>query len=498
MKVRSATYFYSASCLQEAIDGMKQGAKSISSIKTSLTNAGYEVQTTRIATNSFEEYLSGSTEDVLAGFKELEAASGEVAFISVGTVEERFDVMEAALAPDGTKKLFFAAPLQLNKQGIPDLTQAKKIAESVCKLGKQSPAKTNDVPDVFRMTVTANLEAGAPYFPGGYWKRGQAPALAIALEDSGLLVESFEGAASLEDAQQRLYTTFAHALQPLETIAKRAAEAERIDYAGIDCSIASSSAASESLVKAYEAQLGPGQMGGAGTLSISAIITAVMKRLPVERCGYSGLMLPVTEDAGLAARAGQGRLSVQQLLFYSSVCGTGIDTVPIEGSTSPDRLAFVYLDMASLAFRLRKPLSARVWPVAGKKAGDMTEVNNPFFVNSKVLSIDPPQIVPCASALEVAGVNGEVTMLSNSPEALVIKLEPSTTGLGLVMQNTGDEAWGEVCLKGLDCDHSQHLPLVAAGESVTLGLIFQGSSRSSRFRLSAHGQHFGPVIIVID
>lgn len=477
---------------------MKQGAKSLSSIKSSLTKAGYEVQTTRIATNSFEEYLSGTTDDILAAFKEIEDAAGEVAFISVGTVEERFDVMEEALAPGGPGKLFFAAPMQLNTQGVPDLAQAKRIAQSVCKLGKQSPAKTNDVPEVFRMTVTANLEAGAPYFPGGYWKKGHSPAVAIALEDSGLLVEAFEGASTLEDAQSRLYKIFADALQPLEAVAKKAAEAERIDYAGIDCSIASSSAASESIVKAYEAHLGSGQMGGAGTLSISAIITAVMKRLPVERCGYSGLMLPVTEDAGLAERAGQGRLSVQQLLFYSAVCGTGIDTVPIEGSTSPDRLAFVYMDMASLAFRLRKPLSARVWPVIGKKAGDMTEVNNPFFVNSKVLSIDPPQIVHRASALEVAGVNGDVTMLSNSPEALVIRLEPSTTGLGLVLQNSGDEDWREVCLNGLDRDHSQDLPTVAAGESVTLGLLFQGSSRSSRFRLSAHGQDFGPVIIVVE
>eukprot|EP00440_Ansanella_granifera_P053682 gb/GFBE01058197.1/.p1 GENE.gb/GFBE01058197.1/~~gb/GFBE01058197.1/.p1 ORF type:complete len:507 (+),score=117.00 gb/GFBE01058197.1/:1-1521(+) len=506
MKVRSATYFYSASSLSDAVDGMKQAAKSVASIQSVLKDAGFEVQTVRVATNSFEDYLSGSTEEVLAGLKQIEAAAEGVGFVSVGTVEKRLDVLEAALSGN-TENIFFAAPIHLTEHGIPDLEQAKKVAQSVCKLGKESPAKTNDVPAVFRFTVTANLDAGAPYFPGGYSRKGQAPALAIALEDSGLLVQAFQGAGSLEVAQDRLYKIFADALRPLEAAAKRAADAERIDYGGIDCSIASSSASSESLVKAYES-LGLGQVGDAGTLSISAVITAVMKKLPVERCGYSGLMLPITEDAGLAERANQGRLSIQQLLFYSSVCGTGIDTVPVAGSTSPDRLALVYMDMASLAFRLRKPLSARLWPVAGKKVGEMTEVNNPFFVNTKVLAVDPAEAVeatepPRASALEVAGVGGEVTVLSDSPEALVVRLGPGTAGLALVVQNCGSNPWpADACLQQLDPNSDrccvQDVHMAKAGEAVTLGLVFNGAPRCTRFRLVAGSVEFGPVIILVE
>jgi len=218
-------------------------------------------------------------------------------------------------------------------------------------------------------------------------------------------------------------------------------------------------------------------VGGAGTLSISAIITAVMKRLPVERCGYSGLMLPVTEDAGLAERNNEGRLSIQQLLFYSSVCGTGIDTVPIEGHTSPERLALVYLDMASLAFRLRKPLSARLWPVAGKSVGDMTEVDNAFFVNTKVMSIDPEPAKPEAAAVEVAGVNGEVTVLSDSPEALVVRLGAGTDGLALVMHNSGSKRWPAELVLRSDGGHVQEVPAAQAGEAVTLGLVFDADGQ---------------------
>jgi hypothetical protein len=40
--------------------------------------------------------------------------------------------------------------------------------------------------------------------------------------------------------------------------------------------------------------------------------------------------------------------------------------------------------MASLAVKWRKPLSARLQPVAGKKAGDRTEFDDPFLTNAAI------------------------------------------------------------------------------------------------------------------
>jgi hypothetical protein len=34
-----------------------------------------------------------------------------------------------------------------------------------------------------------------------------------------------------------------------------------------------------------------------------------------------------------------------------------------------------------------KPLSARLLPIAGKKPGDMTELDDPFLVNAKIQSL---------------------------------------------------------------------------------------------------------------
>ena len=49
----------------------------------------------------------------------------------------------------------------------------------------------------------------------------------------------------------------------------------------------------------------------APTLLPAERITAALKSLPLQLCGYSGLMLPVCEDSGLAAAADEGRLSLQ-------------------------------------------------------------------------------------------------------------------------------------------------------------------------------------------
>jgi uncharacterized protein len=71
-------------------------------------------------------------------------------------------------------------------------------------------------------------------------------------------------------------------------------------------------------------------------------------------------------------------------LSYSAVCGTGLDTIPLPGDVSEEHLDLIIGDMASLAFKWHKPLSARLLPVAGKGPGDMTEFDDPYMVNAVI------------------------------------------------------------------------------------------------------------------
>jgi len=98
-------------------------------------------------------------------------------------------------------------------------------------------------------------------------------------------------------------------------------------------------------------------------------------------------MLPVLEDSVLARRAAEGLFGVDSLLLYSAVCGLGLDTVPLPGDTTPDELGAIILDMAALAVKLDKPLTARLFPVPGKRAGDEVSWDFPYFSPSRVLPV---------------------------------------------------------------------------------------------------------------
>jgi uncharacterized protein (UPF0210 family) len=98
-------------------------------------------------------------------------------------------------------------------------------------------------------------------------------------------------------------------------------------------------------------------------------------------------MLPLLEDATLAKRGAEGVLSVTDLLLYSAVCGTGLDTIPLPGDVSVEQIYAILLDVAALAMRLDKPLTARLMPIPGKHAGDETGFDFEFFANSRVLNL---------------------------------------------------------------------------------------------------------------
>jgi hypothetical protein len=93
-------------------------------------------------------------------------------------------------------------------------------------------------------------------------------------------------------------------------------------------------------------------------------------------------MLPVMEDKRLAQRWAENAYEIDSLLAYSSVCGTGLDTVPLPGDVSEDRLVKIFSDVAALAWKWHKPLTARLQPVADKRAGDKTDFDSQYLFNT--------------------------------------------------------------------------------------------------------------------
>merc|ERR1711904_559329 len=134
--------------------------------------------------------------------------------------------------------------------------------------------------------------------------------------------------------------------------------------------------------------MGVPHFGASGTIEASQLLTRVFKSVTgVPLVGFSGLMLACLEDAGLAESAAAGQFDIRALLTYSAVCGIGLDTVPVPGDTPVEKLAQITCDLGTMAFRLNKPLTVRLFPVPGLKAGDMTKFESADLCNCSVFAV---------------------------------------------------------------------------------------------------------------
>jgi uncharacterized protein (UPF0210 family) len=313
--------------------------------------------------------------------KELQAAleGAGVEWCSVGPAlpsdgPARAELMGEVLA--GNDRLNGSVLVATTESGM-DQAAARAAAKVISYLAEATPEGFGN----FNFAALACVGPGSPFLPAAYHEPGAPPDLTIALQGSGVVAEALAGGAQLGEVAGRVAGALERHGRPAVELASRQAEALGLAFGGIDLSPAPDG--DDSIVAAMElAGLGP--FGGPGTLALAASLTAGIRGTDLPACGYSGLMLPVMEDTVLAERWEEGRLGLEQLLALSAICGTGLDTVPLPGDSGANLIAAVISDMAALAVRLGKPLSARLLPVPGKRAGEPTEFSSPYLVNTLI------------------------------------------------------------------------------------------------------------------
>jgi hypothetical protein len=381
MRIRSITYFMHPRNPINQLALQKAGIF-IRSAREVYEAAGYTVQTVRLATPPFPSFLEPEDYPRVAAQLEVLAHSEGFEYVSMGPAMPDHPQSYQAIPDliDDSGNLFFSGHLTTSEGEI-SLPAVRACAEVIHRC---APLESNGFANL-RFAALANVPPWAPFFPAAY-HQGKQPAFALALEAADLAVTAFEKADSLARARTNLIQSIeTHALA-LEGQAQKLTETYRMDFKGIDFTPAPFPTDQISLGNALE-KLGLPGVGLAGSLAAAAFLTDTLDRAKFNRVGFNGLMLPLLEDSILAKRGAEGTLSVMDLLLFSAVCGTGLDTIPLPGDTSTEALQAILLDLAALALRLDKPLTARLMPVPGKQAGDETGFDFEFFANSKVLAL---------------------------------------------------------------------------------------------------------------
>lgn len=342
-------------------------------------NKGYTVQTVRLATQPWEEYFK-SKNQIVTLVKELEDLTHKynVEYFNIGTTinPKHIPVIYDTLGStsNGFCTVLISDDKQINYEAA---RQTAKLMRKLSRISEDGFAN-------LRFAALFNTKPGSPFYPAAYHKGPTS--FAIGTENSDLVRKAFSKAKHIERAGLHLKRILTDEYKRIERIAIQISKKEGVRYGGIDVSIATSVNPDESIAYAFE-RLGLGKFGEVGTLAVAGTITETLRNLDIKKCGYSGLMLPVLEDYGLAMRNIDGMYNLANLLLYSSVCGTGLDTIPLPGDVSEKKLYALLLDIASLSIRLNKPLSARLMPVPNKKVGEMTEYDFEYFVNSRIMRI---------------------------------------------------------------------------------------------------------------
>lgn len=388
MKIRSITYFLDPGW-PLAEPRLRTAGDFLARAKSAYETAGYEVQTTRLATVPFPILLNGRINETPRLAEKMSKLLHQigVAYASLGPALIE-DPGSYAVIPDAmaaSQNVFFGGEMASNQKGI-SLPAIKSCAEIIQKASKITPDGFANL----RFAALANVKPGAPFFPAAYHE-GDEPAFAAATEAADLAVDAFNGQWTMDDGRRRLIAEIEKHGKAIERISKT--ELSQVKFIGVDFSLAPFPDDAHSLGNAVE-KMGVPKIGLHGSLAAAALLTEAVDRADFLRAGFSGFMQPVLEDSVLATRAAEGTLTIKDALLYSAVCGTGLDTIPLPGDTAAEQIAPLLLDLCALSLRLDKPLTARLMPVPGKKAGDATNFDFGFFANSRVMALDSAPLQP--------------------------------------------------------------------------------------------------------
>jgi uncharacterized protein len=348
--------------IDEAVTMLRQA-------KAAFEKGGYEVQTIRITTQPFTQYIGDRATEALDFFKSLDGVSKEDSFmLNIGPLSlsdssdsAKVELLSQILANTrANASIVVAGDDGVHWNAIRAAAQVMKYVEN------HSPNGVNN----FDFAAVAMVPPNVPFFPASNHD-GVGHQFSVGWEAGAFVGDVLAGAnRDLQVARELLSRDFEQQARAVDAIATRVEKDSGWSYMGLDPTPAPNT---DSSIGAAIETLTGAKFGSSGTLSVAAVITEAERSISVRRVGYSGLMLPVLEDPVLSQRWSEGTFDLDSLLAYSAVCGTGLDAIPLPGDVSQQQLERIIGDVASLAFKWHKPLTARLIPAPGKKTGERTD-----------------------------------------------------------------------------------------------------------------------------
>jgi len=401
MKIRSITLGQNLLESDLKLNDLRNNLKKLQILKNDFNNQGIEVEYIRFASQTFSKSTDLSNNSIFNKRDEIlpileefvkENLLGIYAFMP-GLCDQIEPMSQTQLKLMGDisnliykySNMFTSIQAGSNRGGI-NFEAIKESTKIIQKLSKPDPFQN------VKFAVTFNVPSNTPFFPSAY-HIGDSPKISIALEAAdeviSVLKENSPTSMNLSNVKKAIQTRFTEIFDQISEIAEPFCKKYDFAFEGVDLSPAPYPTKEKSIGTALE-QLGFCKFGEPGSVFSVGFLTETLQSIDRPKIGFSGFMQRLLEDFIIARRNNENKVDISKLLLYSTMCGLGLDCIPIPGNLDPAAIELLLMDLGMISLRLKKPLTARLMPITDKKAGEMTEFDFEYFTNSKICNLPIP------------------------------------------------------------------------------------------------------------
>lgn len=281
----------------------------------------------------------------------------------------------------------------VNVLGVVDGEICPRVFDHCAELMRKTSVLSPNGQDNFRLGVSVNVRPNGPFFPFTYssGELGFSIALELTQEINEICAQT-QGE-DLTAFRNAVLSRLIPQIEQLNALAVELAKGEGVAFHGFDFSLAPIIDENGSIITILN-RLGVYDFGRTGTLFATGFLTNILKHLAscFKSVGFSGVMYSLLEDLELCSINNERGVTLDQFIALSTMCGCGVDMVPVYGKIKNEELMSVLLDVAGISCRLNKPLGVRMLPIPqfsrGRSGFTSFHHDSDFIANTKIVDLN--------------------------------------------------------------------------------------------------------------
>lgn len=279
----------------------------------------------------------------------------------------------------------------INVLGVEDGLINREILSNYSKLTRKVSTISSDGKDNFRLGMSFNIKPDCPFFPFTFSSGKFGFSIALELTQEINHICNNRQIIELSDLQSIIISEIEPQIDKINLIAQSIADENNLEFKGFDFSLAPIIDPDGSIITILNS-LGVYDFGNTGCLFATGFLTNILKHWAAKykSVGFSGVMYSLLEDLELCSINNLRGVTLYQMISLSTMCGCGLDMVPLYGEVKDEELMTIYMEVAAISCRLKKPLGVRILPIQNCKRGSTiytTFHDDPDFIsNTKVVT----------------------------------------------------------------------------------------------------------------